>query len=125
MSEEMPTSVPFHYIKSNLFRVIHTDGAVGNIAPSGLIFVGLYSERSAIPQMMVHDVTETGQVGPERLSERLSKNGIVREVEVGATMSVETAITFVAWLQEKIDLLQKIKKTAAEQEKTKNESAVN
>jgi hypothetical protein len=124
MSEETPTSVPFHYIKSNLFRVIHTDGAVGNIAPSGLIFVGLYSERSAIPQMMVHEVTETGQVGPERLSERVGKSGIVREVEIGATMSVETAITFVAWLQEKIDLLQKIKKTAAEQEKSKNESAV-
>jgi hypothetical protein len=124
MSEETPTSVPFHYIKSNLFRVIHTDGAVGNIAPSGLIFVGLYSERSAIPQMMIHDVTETGQVGPERLSERVGKSGIVREVEIGATMSVETAITFVAWLQEKIDLLQKIKKTAAEQEKSKNESAV-
>ncbi|SRR5579864_5949818 len=124
MSEEMPTSVPFHYIKSNLFRVIHTDGAVGNIAPSGLIFVGLYSERSAIPQMMVHDVTETGQVGPERTSERVGKIGIVREVEVGATMSVETAMTFVAWLQEKIDLLQKIKKTA-EQQKANNESAVN
>lgn len=124
MSEEMPTSVPFHYIKSNLFRVIHTDGAVGNIAPSGLIFVGLYSERSAIPQMMVHDVTGTGQVGPERPSERVGKTGIVREVEVGATMSVETAITFVAWLQEKIDLLQKIRKTAAEQEKANNESAV-
>ena len=123
MSEEMPTSVPFHYIKSNLFRVIHTDGAVGSVAPSGLIFVGFYSERSAIPQMMVHDVTESGQVGPERLSERVGKSGIVREVEVGATMSVETAITFVAWLQEKIDLLQKIRKTA-EQEKAKNESAV-
>jgi hypothetical protein len=124
MSEEMPTSVPFHYIKSNLFRVIHTDGAVGNIAPSGLIFVGLYSERSAIPQIMVHDLTEAGQVGPERTSERVGKTGIVREVEVGATMSVETAITFVAWLQEKIDLLQKIRKTAQEQEKAKNESAV-
>jgi hypothetical protein len=124
MSEDMPTSVPFHYIKSNLFRVIHTDGAVGNIAPSGLIFVGLYSERSAIPQIMVHDLTEAGQVGPERTSERVGKTGIVREVEVGATMSVETAISFVAWLQEKIDLLQKIRKTAQEQEKAKNESAV-
>src|SRR5271169_2432443 len=124
MSEEMPTSVPFHYIKSNLFRVIHTDGAVGSIAPSGLIFVGLYSERSAIPQIMVHDVTETGQVGPERTSERVGKTGIVREVEVGATLSVETAITLVAWLQEKIDFIQKIKKHA-EQEKAKNESAVN
>lgn len=124
MSEEMPTSVPFHYIKSNLFRVIHVDGAVGSIAPSALIFVGLYSERSAIPQIMVHDVTETGQVGPERVSERVGKTGIVREVEIGATLSMETAITLVAWLQEKIDFIQKIRKHA-EQEKAKNESAVN
>ena len=112
MSEEMPASVPFHYIKSNLFRVIHTDGAVGNITPSGLIFVGLYSERAAIPQIMVHDVTESGQVGSERVSERVSKSGIVREVEVGATMSVETAATLITWLQEKIDIVQKLRKTA-------------
>jgi len=125
MSEEMPTSVPFHYIKSNLFRVIHTDGAVGNVAPSGLIFVGLYSERSAIPQIMVHEITDTGQVGSERTSERVGKSGVVREVEVGATMSLETAVSFVAWLQEKIDLLRKIKNTAAEQEKAKNEPPVN
>lgn len=123
MSEDVPTSVPFHYIKSNLFRVIHTDGAVGNIAPSGLIFVGFYSERGAIPQMMVHDVTDSGQIGSERISERVGKSGIVREVEVGATMSVETATTLVAWLQERIDLVKKIRKTA-EQEKGKNESAV-
>lgn len=112
MSEEMPKSVPFHYIKSNSFRVVHTDGAVGNVTPSGLIFVGFYSERSAIPQMMVHDITETGQVGSEHLDERVGKKGIVREVEVGATMSVEVAQTVVAWLQEKIELVQKLKKTA-------------
>jgi hypothetical protein len=112
MSEEMPTSVPFHYIKSNSFRVIHTDGAVGNVTPGGLIFVGFYSERSAIPQMMVHEITEGGQVGSEHLEERVSKKGIVREVEVGATMSVEVAQTIVAWLQERIDLIHKLRKTA-------------
>jgi hypothetical protein len=112
MSEEMPTSVPFHYIKSNSFRVIHTDGAVGNITPAGLIFMGFYSERSAIPQIMVHEVTEGGQVGGERLDERVGKKGIVREVEVGATMSVEVAQTIVAWLQERIELIHKLRKTA-------------
>jgi len=118
MSDETPKTVPFHYIKSNQFRVIHTDGALGNITPSGLIFIGLFSERGAIPQMMVHDITE-GQVGAEHLEERVSKKGIVREVEVGATMSIETATTIITWLQEKIELIQKLKKTA-ELEKSKD-----
>jgi hypothetical protein len=112
MPDESPSVVPFHYIKSNLFRVVHTDGAIGSITPAGLIFVGLYSERSAIPQIMVHEVTETGQVGPEHQDERVSKKGIVREVEIGAMMSVDTANHLVTWLQERIDLIQKLRKTA-------------
>jgi hypothetical protein len=119
MPDESPKVVPFHNIKSNLFRVVHTDGAIGGITPAGLVFIGLYSERSAIPQMMVHDLTESGQVGSEHLDERVGKKGIVREVEVGATMSVEVAQTIVAWLQEKIDLVQKLRKTA-ELDKTKD-----
>ena len=119
MPDETPTVVPFHYIKSNLFRVVHTDGALGNVTPGGLIFVGFYSERGPIPQVMVHEVTEAGQVGPERQDERVSKKGIVREVEVGAMMSAETATSFIAWLQEKIDLIHKLRKTA-ELEKPKN-----
>jgi hypothetical protein len=119
MPDDTPPVVQFHYIKSNLFRVVHTDGAIGNVTPSGLIFVGLYSERAAIPQIMVHEITEAGQVGPERLDERVTKKGIVREVEVGATMSVETATSVITWLQEKIDLVHKLKKTA-ELDKSKN-----
>lgn len=115
------TKVKFHYIKSNSFRVVHVDGAFGGLTPAGLIFVSLYSERGAIPQTMVHDVTEAGQVGAERQEERVGKDGIVREVEVGATMSVETATNFVKWLQEKIDLVNKLK-SGAEQEKEKNAS---
>jgi|SRR5208337_4819594 len=119
MADETPSTVPFHYIKSNFFRVIHTDGVVGSVAPSGLIFVGFYSERAAIPQIMVHEITDAGQVGIERLDERVTKKGIVREVEVGATMSIEVATLFVAWLQEKIDLVHKLRK-AAESGRTDN-----
>jgi hypothetical protein len=112
MAENTPT-VSFHYIKSNLFRVLHTDGAIGGITPSGLIFVALYNERAPIPQIMVHEITESGQVGTEHQDERVGKKGVVREIEVGAMMSVETATSLVKWLQEKIDLVQKLKKTAA------------
>jgi hypothetical protein len=123
MSEEMPTSVPFHYIKSNSFRVLHTDGAVGSVTPSGLIFLGLYSERSAIPQFMVHELTEEGQIGKERIEERVAKKGIVREVEVGATMNVDVAASLIVWLQEKIDFVNKLKKTA-ELEKIQNNASL-
>jgi hypothetical protein len=119
MPDEMPTVVPFHYIKSHLFRVTHADGVVGNITPAGLIFIGLYSERSPIPQMMVHEITDAGQVGPERLDERVTKNGVVREVEIGAMMSAEVATSFIAWLQDKIDIVHKLRKNA-EMEKTQD-----
>ncbi len=112
MPEEPPTVVQFHYIKSNFFRVLHVDGAVGNVTPGGLIFVGFYNERAAIPQVMIHEVTDAGQVGIERQGERVGKKGIVREVEVGAMMSAETATSLIAWLQEKIDLIHKLRKTA-------------
>jgi len=119
MSENVPTSVPFHYIKSNLFRVVHTDGAVGNVTPGGLIFIGIYNERVPIPQVMVHEITDTGQVGSERAEERVGKTGIVREIDFGAVMSAETAEHLVTWLREKIDLVYKLRKTA-ELEKEKN-----
>jgi hypothetical protein len=121
MSDEKQT-VEFHYIKSNLFRVTHTDGAMGGITPAGLIFVALYSERPAIPQKMVHEITEVGQVGQECADERVGKKGVVREVEVGATMSVETATNFVKWLQDKIEIVNKIKGAAEAEQREQNAS---
>jgi hypothetical protein len=121
---DTPPTVRFHYIKSGSFRVIHTDGAIGGVTPGGLIFVGLYSERGAIPQMSVYDITEAGQPGAEHIEERVSKQGIVREVEVGATMSIETATNLLTWLQEKIDFVRKLRKTSeSEGDKTNGTAA--
>ena len=111
------TTVEFHYIKSNAFRVVHMDGAMGGITPAGLIFVSLYSERPAIPQTMVHELTEEGQIGAERTEERVGKKGVVREIEIGAQMSVETAVNFVKWLQDRIELVKKLKPAPEQEEK--------
>ena len=71
---------------------------------------------------MVHEITEGGQVGSERAEDRVGKKGIVREVEIGATMTAETAATVISWLQEKIELINKLRKAADSEKAPKNAS---
>ncbi len=110
MPESGKLKLPFHYIKGNYFRPIHVDGIIGNVTPAGLIFAALYSERASIPQLMVHVITESGQIGPEVPEDRQAKSGVVRDVEVGAIMSVETAKSVVDWLRTQIDLVERLRK---------------
>ena len=72
---------------------------------------------------MIHDMTEGGQIGAEHIDERVSKQGIVREVGVGLILSVETAASIVGWLQDKINLINKLK-APPEPGKETNESSV-
>ncbi len=109
MPDEKSRTVKFHYIKSNFFRVVHADGAIGGITPAGNIFMSLYSERGAIPQIMIHDVSESGELGPERIGERAGREGIVREVDIGVEMSPAAAMALITWLQEKLEIASKLK----------------
>jgi hypothetical protein len=97
-------TIQFHYIKANLFRVIHVDGAIGGLTPTGDIFVSLYSQRGPIPQITVQEVGETGELGGELMEQRKGREGLVREVEVGLAIRPQIAEQLVKWLQEKIDL---------------------
>jgi hydrogenase maturation factor len=91
------SSVAFHFIKSNSFRVVYANGAYGGITPRGEIHASFYNERSAIPRMIVHRIEE-GTLG-EPL-EIVTRGGIVREVEVDLVMSPETAMDVGNWLIE-------------------------
>ena len=44
--------VAFDFIKSEYFRVIHADGALGGPTPQGLVHMAFYSERPPIPRRM-------------------------------------------------------------------------
>ncbi len=103
--------IKFHYIKGNFFHVAHVDGAIGGVTPSGDIFVSVYSQRGAIPQITVQPVTEAGELGPELSEERVSKEGIVREVEIGLVMHPNVAKGLMDWLREKLELVEKVSKS--------------
>ena len=104
---ELPEKVKFHFIKSNHFRVVHVDGAHGGITPDGHIFAAMFNTRAPIPQISVQRV-EDNKLGGEIREERVSKDGLVREVEVGLMMNLNTAESLHRWLGEKIATLRKV-----------------
>lgn len=105
--DALPSSVTQNYIKSQFFRVVHADGAVGGFTPRGGIFMSLFSERAPLPDVTVQAV-ENGQLGQEIIEQRKGSEGIIRELEVGVLMDVNMAESLVAWLQERIKVAKEI-----------------
>lgn len=103
MDSQDSTSVDFHFIKSNMFRVIHMDGAWGGITPQGQIQMAIFSERTAFPSRVRHEI-DSGQLGAE--IDREGHRGIEREIEVDVRMSLEKAISLRNWLSDRIQDLQ-------------------
>src|SRR5215208_5060442 len=104
---EIPEKIAFHYIKSMQFRVVHVDGAIGGLTPSGNIHVALFSQRPAIPQRVVVRVTPDGTAGEEIAEEGFSRGGIVRELEVDAMFSISKAKSVRDFLTDQINKFEK------------------
>lgn len=83
--------VRFHYLKSTQYRVIHSDGAIGGVSAHGYINFSLYSERQAIPREQVFPVMPNGKLGEPIDSESVSREGMVREMDVNVIMGLEQA----------------------------------
>jgi hypothetical protein len=98
--------VKFDYIKSNFFRVVHADGVFGGITPRLDIQMDVWSERQAIPKEVVHELRPDGTLGEEMREERVVRDAIVREVEVGVVIDVGLAKSMINWLQEKIERIE-------------------
>lgn len=106
--DEQPTNdkerrVRFHYIKSNHFRVVYATGAYGGLGPSGTnIHVSFYNDRHPVPQQLMHVLNKDGTLGAEVPEGRVSKDGIVREVEADVVMDLPAAIALRDWLSRKL-----------------------
>ena len=111
--DQLPSSVTLHYIKSNYFRVVHADGAMGGFTPRGHLFFSLYSERAPLPDVTVQAVEGTGQLGQEIVEKRQGSEGILRELEVGVVMDLAVAKALVTWLEDRIKILEQLQSDTA------------
>ena len=100
--QELPSSLLIHYVKSPMYRTVHADGIFGGPSPNLNIHLSFWSERAPIPQLIEHKVNPDGTLGEEVLEGRISKSGLVREVDVDVVMNLTTARALKDWLEEKI-----------------------
>ena len=68
--------VVIEYIKSQLFRVAHVDGAIGGPTPSGQIHLAMFSERPAIPRRLVARLSG-GVIGDPIPEETVVREGMI------------------------------------------------
>jgi hypothetical protein len=98
----------FQHRESKLFRVVNVDGAFGGLTPTGKVYAAIYSQLPPIPDAVVQEINEQGQLGAEL--QRLGGKSIDRILEVGLVMDLNVAKAIRKWLDRKIsDLEEAIK----------------
>jgi hypothetical protein len=95
-------TISFDYLKSQLFRVIHADGAIGGITPSGYIHCSFYSERQAIPKHQTFVLNKEGALGQPIAEKTVVRNAIVRELDVDVIMNIDVARALADWLMQQV-----------------------
>ncbi len=107
--DTLAASVTFSYIKSPAFRTIHVDGVHGGVTPQGKLGLAFFSERFPVPVQTTHEFSPEHQVGEERMEARVSRTGIVRELEFHAVMDVEVAKSVAKWIADWVKKAEELK----------------
>lgn len=93
-------TITFHYLKSNNFIIHHIDGIYGGVTPKGFIGINFFSERFPIPKTVTQELIDGKQLGKEISIE--TKEGVIRQVECGVVMNIDTAKSIYKWLERQI-----------------------
>lgn len=101
--------VTINYIKSGAFREATCDGVIGGPTPNGNLWIAFFTERFPLPRMVRHKLKPSGSEGAFTLDEESppelieSREGVVRNVEFGVYMDVESAEKLYAWLGKSLE----------------------
>ena len=107
----MAKQMKFHFIKSPTFQEIPAHGAFGGVVPTGdKIAISFYSERSPLPTVVVHALSEKNELGDEDVTKRESKEGIVRTIHNVIYLDNAAAKAVHDWLGQRITEMEKLKK---------------
>jgi hypothetical protein len=102
--------IKFYYEKAPFHQEIKVDGAIGSPSPTGdRIVMSVYTERPAIPRMIVHELSEEGVLGTEVIDRREGKDGIVRVVQTTLHLDLANARALRDWLDHQIATVDDLK----------------
>lgn len=112
--------ITVHNKISSNFRQLHVDGAWGGVTPRGQINLNFYAERTPIPKSTDFEITDGGTVGNVLGHSEDSKQGFLREFEVGIYMDLNAAKSLAQFLNGKVAELEKLITTSNESPSKKN-----
>jgi hypothetical protein len=107
-----PQKIKFDYIKGNFFRTARADGAWAGTNGYQDIILSFYSERTPIPKQTVHPISEQNLLGEEILSERITRDAVVREVEICLSMNLDVARALQKLLEKQVEAIEAAKAAA-------------
>lgn len=102
-------TIKFKYIFDDDFNPKYVNGAFGGSNPKGEISINFFLERPAVPVSQTHEVSSTGMIDLNPISQEPSdlSNSLVRFVQSGVILNLDTAKAISVWLQVQIAELEK------------------
>ncbi len=105
-------TLTYHYIKNGNYRTTHVDGVHGGVTPKALIDMSFFAERFPIPLQTTHEVVGPKVVGKE--VGRVSREGIIREIEFNIILEPDVAESVANWMLKKVSDAREAKKSLDE-----------
>ncbi len=99
-------TIEFHYQKPDHCPTYPIDGIFGGVTPRLEIYLHAFIERQPLPKV-IHSEISGVLVGKE--VRREVKAGIIRDVQFGAKLNIETAKTIGQWLLRKAEEAENLK----------------
>jgi hypothetical protein len=108
MSEQTKDSLDFHHVESAGFRTTYASGVVASLSLNGMVNLTFYIDRAPTPDLITYKI-DGNKIGAE--TNRIVRSGVLRELQQGILVDVQTATNIIKVLQQMIDM----HKSSAEQ----------
>lgn len=100
----MSNQIKFKYKFPENYNPIYINGAHGGVNSQGEIIANFYFERIPVPNALTHSINNDGTLGDiNEIDPKDLGASLVRYVQSGIVMNLETAQQLHTWLGERID----------------------
>jgi hypothetical protein len=121
MDEKKRTNkVKFKYIFPEDYTPLAMSGVIGGVSPAGDVVASFFFERNALPNEEEFTLNADGTIGKATKSDPPDyQTTIIRSVQSGVIMRLETAEILKTWLEEKIEAAKELRARLSETPDTK------
>lgn len=113
----MEKKIEFKYQFPQDYNPVYVNGAHGGVNAQGELVINFYLERIALPISQTYELCDDGSLGnligknPQNLDE-----SIVRYVDNGVVMNLQTAKQLYQWLDRNISLMERKQESVSKNE---------